>query len=189
MIRVDPWAYVFGAVLVLMLPLDWLLAALGAAAFHEVCHMIAISFLGGRVMEIRVGIGGAVMETELSGKARELLCALAGPVGSFFLIFACHLFPKLAICGGIQGMFNLLPVYPLDGGRALRCGLELLWPEKAGKVENWVEFSALLGLAFLAVAGTFVFSLGVMPLIVALMLILKAILRKSPCKRSQIGVQ
>lgn len=189
MIRVDPWAYVLGAVLVLVLPLDWLLAALGAAAFHEACHLTAIRVLGGRVLEVRIGTGGTIMETELSGRARELLCALAGPVGSFLLVFACRLFPKLAICGGIQGIFNLLPVYPLDGGRALRCGLELLWPQKAEKIGNWVEVSVLSALVIPAVAGAFFFSWGGIPLAAGLMLILKAILRKSPCKRSRIGVQ
>lgn len=189
MLRVDAWAYVFAAVLVLTLPLDWLLAAVGAAAFHEACHMLCIHVLGGRIRQVRIGIGGAAIETALPDRRRELLCALAGPAGSLLLVFSCHLFPKLAICAGVQGAFNLLPVFPLDGGRALRCGLELLWPQKAEKIGNWVEWGILLGLAVLSAAATLKFSLGALPLIVASALIAKVILRKRPCKRRQIGVQ
>lgn len=187
--QVDPWAYVLGALLVLLLPLSWLLAALAAAAFHELCHVLSIRLLGGKVLGLHIGPGGAVIETELPGKGKELLCALAGPAGSLLLLSLCRILPKLAICAGVQGLFNLLPVYPLDGGRALRCGLELLWPENAQKIGNLVETGLLFVLAVLAAVAAFVFSLGMIPLIAATLLILKAILRKRPCKRSQIGVQ
>lgn len=189
MIRVDPWAYVAGALLALVLPLDWLLAALCAAAFHEVCHAVAIHALGGRILGMRIGIGGAAIETELPSRRRELLCALAGPGGSLLLIGTCRLLPKVAICAGIQGIFNLLPIFPLDGGRALRCGLEMLWPEKAEKIGNRVEFAAFSLLAILLAAGTLALSLGSGPMLIALLLILKAIFRKKPCKQYQIGVQ
>lgn len=189
MIRIDPWAYVFGAALMLILPLDWLLAAVCAALFHEICHIVLIYILGGSVTQIRVGIGGAAMEAELPDSGRELLCALAGPVGSFLLVCACHTFPKLAICAGVQGLFNLLPVFPLDGGRALRCALELIWPEKAEKIGNRVELGILLGLVSLAVTAALAFSLGALPLMAAFLLLIKVILRKRPCKQSQIGVQ
>lgn len=189
MVRVDPWAYIFGAGLVMLLPLDWLAAALAAAFFHEICHLAAIFLLGGRILQIRIGIGGAAIETELPGRGKELLCSLAGPAGSFLLVLLCHLFPKLAICAGIQGLFNLLPVYPLDGGRALRCGLALLWPKKADKIGARTEIAALGALAVIAITGAVRYSLGLTPLLVGILLILKAILRKKPCKQRQIGVQ
>ena len=188
-VQVDPWTYVLGALLVLLLPLNWLLAAVAAAAFHELCHWLCIRLLGGRVFRLRIGPGGAVIETGLSGRGRELLCALAGPAGSLLLVSLCRVLPKLAICAGIQGLFNLLPVYPLDGGRALRCGLELLFPKNGRRISALAETGLLFVLAGLAVWGAFAFSLGLLPVIGAALLILKAILRKIPCKRSQIGVQ
>lgn len=182
MIQVDSFAYFVAAILILILPLDWLMAAACAAVIHELCHAMAIYVSGGNITGIRIGVGGAVMETEIPGKGRELLCALAGPVGSFLLLFLCHRFPKLAVCAGVQGIFNLLPLYPLDGGRAVQCCLELCIPQRAERIRSAVEIMALLSLAILAVAGTFVFAAGILPLLAAGLLILKAVLRKRPCK-------
>lgn len=189
MIRVDPFAYLFCALLLLTLPFGWLLAALGAAVFHELCHIVMLHILGGRVLCLHIGIGGAVIEAELKDKRSELLCALAGPVGSILLFCTYDFLPKLAICAGVQGFFNLLPIFPLDGGRILRCALELLCPGKAEQIQNLTEASLLLGMAILAAVGTFAFSLGFMPLILSLTLILKAILRKRPCKQGENRVQ
>lgn len=69
--------------------------------------------------------------------SQELLCSLAGPVGSFSLFFLSHWLPKTAFCGVIQGMFNLLPIFPLDGGRALRCCLTLLGRKKPCKEDRF----------------------------------------------------
>lgn len=52
---------------------------------------------------------------------KEALCALAGPVGSFSVVLLAEYFPEAALFGLVQGLYNLLPVYPLDGGRILRC--------------------------------------------------------------------
>ncbi len=78
-VRVDVSACLMGAFLLLTLPLNWLLSALAAAAFHELCHGEAILLLGGRIWGVRIGVGGAVMETEPLSSDKELVCALAGP--------------------------------------------------------------------------------------------------------------
>lgn len=170
MIHVDPWAYIWLALLILLLPLPWLAAAFAAALFHEGCHLLAIRVLGGRVLGIRAGIGGAVIEAALPGEGRELLCALAGPMGSFLLLFFSHLFPRLALCGLVQGAFNLLPVYPLDGGRALRCGLGLAKPELPEKAERKIEGTVSVCLMIAAGAAALRLSLGILPIVLAALL-------------------
>lgn len=120
---IDPLVFLLGAFLLLVLPLHWLLAAVTAAGVHELCHLGAIYALGGRVLSFRISPMGAIMETELESPGRECLAALAGPAGNFALLTLGRLVPHVAVCGLVQGLFNLLPLYPLDGGRALRCAL------------------------------------------------------------------
>lgn len=132
-VEAAPSACVLAALLLLTLPLRWLLAAVFAAGVHEMCHVLALRLCGGRIFRIRIGPAGAALETDSLSFPREMLCALAGPAGSFLLLFLGKRFPEAAVCGAVQGIYNLLPIYPLDGGRALRCFLGMVLPGKAGE--------------------------------------------------------
>ncbi len=70
---------------------------------------------------ICIGPLGAKIESYGLSGTGELLCILAGPVGSLMLLLVLRVLPTLGLFGLIQGFFNLLPVYPLDGGRAVVC--------------------------------------------------------------------
>lgn len=117
---IDGWACLAGALLLLTVPLQWLAAALTAAAVHELCHVLAIRLTGGKIHGFHIGLRGAVLDTSPMGDRQEFFCALAGPIGSFLLTFLFRRFPRLALCGFVQGFFNLLPLWPMDGGRILR---------------------------------------------------------------------
>ena len=71
------------------------------------------------------------------GPARELAAALAGPAVNLLCAWICSGLGEAWWCfTGLHlalGLFNLLPVGPLDGGRALSCLLTL-----AGR-EDWAQ--------------------------------------------------
>lgn len=148
-VELSGWGCVALALLLLVLPLPWVAAAVLAAAVHELCHYLAIAALGGQVGRIAVGPGGAAMELDALNPVRELLAAAAGPVGSLSLTLMGRFFPRLALCGLVQGLFNLLPIYPLDGGRILRRALELVLPDRAAAaITCWTGFAFALCGAF-----------------------------------------
>lgn len=184
-LRVDPWLYYIAALLVLTLPLRWLLAALTAGAFHELCHLAAVRGLGGQVLKVRLKPGGAAIDAVLPGQGRELLAVLAGPVGSLLLLGVHRWFPRLALCGMVQGLFNLLPVRPLDGGRALELGTKLLCPGWAERIRFAAEGIVLL---CAGVAAGAIFGKAVLWLL-GIGWISCRLWRKKPCKAGQNGVQ
>ena len=121
-------------------------AFLAAAAAHEAGHVLAIYLVGGRVTGIRLGMCDAKIETRGLGYRQEIFCALAGPGMSVLVCLALR--KAYATCAAISlllGLFNALPVYPLDGGRALRAGLCLVLP--LGRAE---AVSNIAGLAVCA---------------------------------------
>lgn len=189
MITVDFCACITAALMLLVLPLNWLSAAFFAAVWHEFSHVLMIFAMKGRIFHIRIGLSGARMETEPMVGLAAFLCAIAGPIGSFLLLLLSDSFPRLAVCGFVQGFYNLLPIYPLDGGRVLQCILDFLIPKFADRVQRWVEVSVLVLIlvAFLlAVNDSFV---GIWTVLFPLIIIIKCFLRKIPCKQTRIGVQ
>lgn len=163
--------------MVLLLPLKWLAAALAAAAVHELCHLAAVRALGGKVYSLTIGPTGAVMDASVTGRGREILAAAAGPAGSLLLLLLIRLAPRVALCGLIQGLFNLLPLYPLDGGRMLRAALEGRVPEK-----GLLVLEGMLG-------GALCLLLWRWQAFFAEILAIRIFFGKIPCKREKIRVQ
>lgn len=100
-----------------------------AAGLHELGHYLAARALGGRVVRLRLTVTGGNMELD-GGRpltyGGELCSILAGPAVNLILALAAARLGKwwetgylLAGLSLSLGWFNLLPIYPLDGGRAL----------------------------------------------------------------------
>ena len=124
------------AVLMLTLPLSWVLSAISSAAVHELCHIGMLKYLGIPIIRFRIQAGGAILDTGPTDDKAELLCALAGPVGSFLLLIFLYVFPRIALCGLVQGIYNLIPVKNLDGGRVIRCAIRLIHGNRPCKPEK-----------------------------------------------------
>ena len=158
---------IIAAFMLLLLPIQWAAAAAAAACFHEVCHGIAIILCKGHIHRISIGSRGAVIEAEGLTLDKELVCALAGPLGGLLLLLPMRWIPRIAVCALVHSVFNLLPVYPLDGGRALRCCAALLFPRHTDKICNAVEVFCLAAVLFLGIYGTFWLGLGPGPVVFA----------------------
>ena len=154
-----------------------------AAAVHEAGHLAAMRLFGVPVLRLEatalglnIGYGEAAVSYIV-----EAILALSGP---FFGLGAAFLFSAfdLTLLSGMSAalsFFNLLPAYPLDGGRALRAVLCRVFGERAGYcASNAVGIVTSAGL----LAAGFRYKLGPLPMIFGLWLII------GYCKNLRDGV-
>lgn len=121
---------------------------------HELAHTAVARRSGGSVQSITLMMLGGVSELERDVRPdREAWMALAGPLASFgiaivsYLVFRFLPLPPgvsvaifvFAMTNLVLGVFNLLPAFPMDGGRVLR-GLLVkpLGPARATRVATTV---------------------------------------------------
>lgn len=132
-----------------------LATVLSAAALHELGHWLVLRALGARVTGFRLSALGAVLETDsrLLSYGGELAAVLAGPAANLLAAAALAALGQgrwSAAVGAnlILCVFNLLPVRPLDGGRALY--LLAAWPGGPAAGEAAVRWLGGLAAAALA---------------------------------------
>ena len=177
--KVEPKLYILLAVLFFIIPLKWMVAWFVAVCLHELFHFVVVKLYGGNVCAFTLGLSGAKMECDGLSERQYLLSVLAGPIGGFLVILLGRWFPRLAISSWLLSMYNLLPILPLDGGRAM----ELLLKDKSKHIENIV----LIILMALALYTGMFMNFGVLPIVVVATLWLKN--RKIPCNGAIDRVQ
>ena len=144
----------------------WIVAALGAIMFyacllaHELSHALVARSHGVKVAGITLWLFGGVsrLEGEPTSARSEALIAGVGPLTSFVVaaialglalvtsgnplisdLFGWLLFVNLAL-----GLFNLVPAFPLDGGRLLS---SILW-WRTGSRQRGVHNAVRVGRVF-----------------------------------------
>jgi Zn-dependent protease/CBS domain-containing protein len=149
---------------------SWILGVITTAGLflsvfgHELSHALMARAEGIEIEEIVLHpFGGlARLRTEPQNPRAELRIAAAGPASSFLFAMLAFGGTQIAALGGyaatfvvffliaagnlLLALFNLLPGYPLDGGRVLRA---ILW-RKSG---NMNEATRMAGICGMLIAG------------------------------------
>ena len=173
--------------MLLLLPVKLVLCWIISAIIHELSHILFIYFCGGGIRSISVRATGAVIETDIPDGKKVALCAIAGPIGGFLILFFRKMFPVLAVCAAVQSVFNLLPIYPMDGGRVFSYLLTMIPDPVVVKwTQKLVESAIFAGLILAGLIALY-FGLGPIPLAVTFLFFLRS--RKIPCKARQQIVQ
>lgn len=174
--NIRPAFAIISAVAVSVFPLKFVIAWVMASITHELFHIFAICFMNIRIMRITLDGTGAIVETETMLPGQELICALAGPLGGMTLLLFARTIPETAMCALVQSIFNLLPYYPLDGGRALHCLATFLLGEHcANCITAYINIIVIVLLLAVSVFLQLQYHLGVVPLFVTLLLFLRNI--------------
>lgn len=139
------------------------------ALVHELGHSVVANSLGYKLNKITLMPYGAVVSGQIEGLNfnDEVKIALAGPliniaIGLLF-VASWWLFPQtyaytdvVAFANFSMAIINLLPVFPLDGGRVLMASLgTILGNEKATKICTVVGILTSIGLFILFLIGVF----------------------------------
>jgi len=133
-IRIHPLLWIVVTISALTGHLLELLVLFGVILIHELGHTAAASSLDWRMKEIRLLPFGGVLEVEESGNVpswQEAIVVLAGPAQNALMIVIAMLCHHLGIwseawadyfirVNAMIGLFNLLPILPLDGGKLLQ---------------------------------------------------------------------
>ncbi len=160
----------------------WWMGAAGAIGlflsivFHEFWHSVVARHFGLPMKGITLFIFGGVaeMEDEPANAKTELLMAIAGPLSSVALGVVFLLVYKLARMVGwptpvygvlmylgwlnlVLAVFNMLPAFPLDGGRVLR---SILWFAR-GNIRWATRVASAIGSGF----GMFLIVIGLLSFI------------------------
>jgi Zn-dependent protease len=166
-----------------------LFAVFGCIALHELGHALAAAAYGIRTQDITLyPLGGvARLEGMPDRPGPEIVVALAGPavnvaiamILTAMLVMLAPFAAGSVLAGFLSSLlvmniwlvlFNLIPAFPMDGGRVLRAAVQLFLDrvtatEVAATVGGicaglMVLVGLLLGQIMLAVIGVFVFLMG-----------------------------
>src|SRR5256884_6011297 len=133
--------------------------------FHELSHSVVAQHYKIRVVSITLFLFGGLarIEREPSNAVQEFNIAVAGPLASGFLFVVFKgltlIFPYSEMLGALAAwlayinvrlaLFNLIPGFPLDGGRLFRA---IVW----GSTQNYARATRIAGASGELVAYAFI---------------------------------
>lgn len=152
-----------------------MLGLFGSLLLHELAHSVVARHLGVPIKTITLFLFGGVaeLESEPTSAGAEFRIAIAGPVMSLVLAVGFWTLAKITAISGtamsvtgvisylalinlVLAVFNLIPAFPLDGGRMLRAWL---W-HRSGDALAATKTAATSGIIF----AYFLMATGIMTL-------------------------
>jgi Zn-dependent protease len=137
--------------------------------FHESAHLLVALKHGIRISSIRLLVFGGLQQASEPGSGRhDFLMALAGPAASMAVgLFSLLVYTSLSVSNsgspmmdvtawlsfvniGLLSIHNLLPGFPLDGGRILRAFLWDRWNDMSRATKVVSQIGSGLGLFMIA---------------------------------------
>ena len=125
--------------------------------FHELGHYLCARFYKWRIERIFLWVFGGTMETDEAFRRpikEELLVTLAGPFQHIIVFIILILLPEGVLPASVYSLVvqyniaillgNLLPIWPLDGGKLIKLLLDYMIPYH--RAHYWMIFFSVLSL-------------------------------------------
>lgn len=179
-IQIHPTLIIFVAISFITGTFIQLFIILTIVTIHELGHFYAARYFGWRVESIVLWAFGGVMKTDEYATRpikEELIVILCGPLQHLFIFIITYILQALALIPDtiiaqimyfnfIILLFNLLPIYPLDGSKFTLLWLSLLIPYRQAYRRNLI-------LSFISAISIIIMQLVLLPFtLTATMLIL-----------------
>ncbi len=148
-IKVDLKIFLFMIIFYFTKQIEIYVALMIFALIHEMAHLICGLALKFKPTSIKINPCGfqisfliSASEYNANGKVKlsikKIIIALAGPITNLIIAFIAIIIPKFNIdtviyANILLAIFNLLPIYPLDGGRILQEAIKI----KRGKQKSY----------------------------------------------------
>jgi len=181
-VRIHPWFWVLALLLYgddglrahgLLGLVIWVAVVFVSIMVHELGHTLAFRWFGTDSHIVLHAFGGlAIPWSRVDGRWRRIIISLAGPGAGFVLLavvyYSNHFFPwagtsrpllllyvYLYVVNLYWGVFNLLPVFPLDGGQVCKEVCGAIWPRNGERIALEISIVVAGLCAFYCLASAF----------------------------------
>ncbi len=170
-IKIDLRIFLFGILFLLTRQIEIYATLMLFALLHEIGHLCAGLVLGFKPKSIGINPFGFKIEfhTKIEDynkkikKGNELclkkmIIAIAGPVVNLFIILICLIYSQnlliqkeiIIYSNLLLAIFNLIPIYPLDGGRIIKEVIHIFkGKEEANKISNTISRVTIISITIL----------------------------------------
>ena len=159
-IKIDLRIFLFGVLFFWTKQIEIYATIMFFAFLHEIAHLCAGLALGFKPKTMKITPVGfqIAFKTKIEDYHKKIVLYLAGPMINFLLILVCFLWktelmiPKETIIYSnlLLAIFNLLPIYPLDGGRILKEVIHIFKGRKvAYQKSNLISFITVIVLTIM----------------------------------------
>lgn len=151
--------------------------------WHEMGHYLAARYFKWRITEIMFWVFGGVMKTDENGNQsikEDVIVTIFGPIqhGIIYVVLSALAYYNL-LPSGVIGLamyyntlilgFNLLPIYPLDGGKLTFYLLSMLYPYRKA-------YNIIIGFSIISCLSIILLQIFILPFTLSAILLMMFIL-------------
>ena len=132
------------------------------AILHEIGHLMAGVLLNFKPEEIRLTpmglqISFKTQPNDINSKVKKAIIAIAGPITNFFIVVFVmiimnfssslqnlYIYQIIVYSNLLIGLFNLIPIYQMDGGRVLKEILSIIYGRKKAYKITYITSKTVL---------------------------------------------